>query len=683
MGKPRILIVEDEVIIANNIKISLEQMQYDVSAIVSSGEKAIEQTAKIHPDLVLMDIKLRGKMDGVETAQVLKQKFDIPVVYMTAYIDNDTFQRAKLTEPFGYILKPFEVRDLRSTIEMALYKYEMEQKLKHSEARYRRLFEQSAAILADTEALYHFSLTLITASNLSNLLQDVVQKLVDILPARWVSVITVDTELQQIKQIIKSERDKSYSLLDSFDELNEGLSGWVIRHQKPALSSKGKADPRESTRVQQRRIKNKAGAILVVPLYYRGKVLGTITASNRLDDPDFTQRDVKLMTAMANQTAIAIENARLFETAQQQVTELEAVHQASLSLTSSLNPQTVLEDILRSTVKLVPGIIKAIIYLYREETLDFAAVLVTDQKMDRDIPLPRPDGITYTVAREKQMRVIPDTSHHPRYATVPEYWEVAIISLPLKIRQRVVGVMNIFHDAPHDWPESELRILRLLGDQAAIAIENARLHEQTQHDAETKAALLEEINHRVKNNLSTIIGLLYALQQYDTPQQNFSLENLINRIEGLATVHNLLAISEWNPLPLSDLANYVISSATQSLPHTKQVLIDVSGADVFITPGQATNLTMIFHELATNAINHATAETQDVKIHVNIVRKNNTVRICFSDNGPGFPQAVLNSEQHNVGLYIVKTVVRDGLRGKIELCNNQGATVCISYRPMP
>jgi len=142
MTNARILIVENEVPVAEEIKTRLKNSGYTIPAIASYKEEAIQQAAEISPDLVLMDIHLEHKMDGVEAARQIRARFDIPVVYLTAYSDDETLRRAKITEPFGYILKPFTERELFSTIEIALYKYKMEKKLRESEARYREDLEK-------------------------------------------------------------------------------------------------------------------------------------------------------------------------------------------------------------------------------------------------------------------------------------------------------------------------------------------------------------------------------------------------------------------------------------------------------------------------------------------------------------------------------------------------------------
>jgi diguanylate cyclase (GGDEF)-like protein/PAS domain S-box-containing protein len=143
MTQARILVVEDESIVAADIQDRLESLGYEVPATVASGEKAVEQAGALRPDLVLMDIRLKGRMDGVEAANQIRQRFAIPVIYLTANADHTTVQRAKVTEPFGYVIKPFEERELHTTIEVALYKHRAEQSLKESEERYRLLVELS------------------------------------------------------------------------------------------------------------------------------------------------------------------------------------------------------------------------------------------------------------------------------------------------------------------------------------------------------------------------------------------------------------------------------------------------------------------------------------------------------------------------------------------------------------
>jgi|GEM_PF-1994990 PAS domain S-box-containing protein len=123
MTQVNIVIVEDEPIVAMDIKRCLKQLGYQVAAVAANSEDAVQQIVDKRPDLVLMDIRLKGDIDGIETAWRIRQRFNVPIVYLTAHSDPETLERAKFTEPYGYILKPYEDRDLHTTIEMAIHRF--------------------------------------------------------------------------------------------------------------------------------------------------------------------------------------------------------------------------------------------------------------------------------------------------------------------------------------------------------------------------------------------------------------------------------------------------------------------------------------------------------------------------------------------------------------------------------
>ncbi len=141
--RPRILVVEDEAVVAIDVRGHLERLGYEVVAVADSGEEACRLAAELAPDLVLMDVRLRGEMDGVEAGGQIRDELGLPVIYLTAYADEETLGRAKATGPHGYVLKPFDERDLHVTVEVALHKHRLE----------RRLEESHRHLLAVLEAL--------------------------------------------------------------------------------------------------------------------------------------------------------------------------------------------------------------------------------------------------------------------------------------------------------------------------------------------------------------------------------------------------------------------------------------------------------------------------------------------------------------------------------------------------
>lgn len=147
----KILVVEDEVIVALDIAQTLSSYGYKVLGTVPSGEEALEILSKTKAHLVLMDIHLQGALDGIETAKLITDFYNIPIIYLTTYSDSDTISRAKITEPYGYITKSFDYRDLRSNIEMALYKHKMESRIKEKEELLSTIFKSISDSIVTTD----------------------------------------------------------------------------------------------------------------------------------------------------------------------------------------------------------------------------------------------------------------------------------------------------------------------------------------------------------------------------------------------------------------------------------------------------------------------------------------------------------------------------------------------------
>ncbi len=154
MSKATVTIVEDEIIIARELAARLTGMGYDVADIAGTKQEAVRRVEEHRPDVVFMDIVLRGEGDGIEAAEEIRRRFNIPVIYVTAYADSGTLERAKAAEPFGYILKPFSESLLRATIEMALYKHRMESRLRAANEQLEaRVSERTRELEAKNRAM--------------------------------------------------------------------------------------------------------------------------------------------------------------------------------------------------------------------------------------------------------------------------------------------------------------------------------------------------------------------------------------------------------------------------------------------------------------------------------------------------------------------------------------------------
>lgn len=233
---------------------------------------------------------------------------------------------------------------------------------------------------------------------------------------------------------------------------------------------------------------------LTVPLKTPDGVLGTLCAHTRRRRT-FREEEVRLLELIGASVAQALARLQALQAEQRRRAELEALRRASLDITSRLDLQTVFEGILEHTLSLT-GANDAHLFLYDGRRLEFAAARWAGSDRRGPFANPRPHGLTYTVARSGERLVIEDAASHPLYQDAP--WEGAIVGLPLKVEGRVLGVMNVAFTQPHTFDEDELRALELLGDQIAVALENARLYREATRQARQTAALARVAQHLLR-----------------------------------------------------------------------------------------------------------------------------------------------------------------------------------------
>ena len=259
-----------------------------------------------------------------------------------------------------------------------------------------------------------------------------------------------------------------------------------------------------------------------------------------------------------------------------------------------------------------------------------------------------------------------------------EKTETAIVGERGQVAGKVVTFRNVAdrQRAERELRESEVRYRQL-------ALENAVLLEQARQDTETKSRLLQEINHRVKNNLSVILGLIYAEQCQRPANENIDYQALMaglaTRIRSLSTVHNMLSRSEWTPLRLDELSQEVIFLVLQTLPAGKIVQVEVTPSLVRVAPKQASSLALVINEMMTNVAKHAAQVNHVIRVKVSIHLVNDEVVYEFRDSGPGYPQQVLALNQGNSGLYLINNIVRYDLSGQVDFHNEHGAVTTIRF----
>ncbi len=339
-----------------------------------------------------------------------------------------------------------------------------------------RLYESTRDALAETEALYRVSRSLITYESSDELLASVVDEVAEVLPADRVSAILMDVESRQVKDFMAGGPGADKISQVTFDELWDGLTGWVLREMKPTLSHKGEPDPRESTAVQARREAEEAGSIIVAPLIYRSKVLGTMTAINRPDQPDFTTSDVDLMMTLANQTAAALANIRLLEESQRRANQLAGAADVARHAVAIVD-QDLLLDVTTGLIQKQIGFSRVGIFLAEaDETLSVAAA--TDDfwsLIPEDYHQPLGEGAIGIAAQTGETIHVVDGASDERVYRVGEWLSPSSLSVPIAAGGLVLGVLEVEADVPNAFDNSDRVALEIIADQIAIAFQNAEL----------------------------------------------------------------------------------------------------------------------------------------------------------------------------------------------------------------
>jgi PAS domain S-box-containing protein len=388
---------------------------------------------------------------------------------------------------------------------------------------------------------------------------------------------------------------------------------------------------------------------------------------------------------VTEQRRLEKERERLLQVEHQQRVLAETLVEVAEALSGTLDQSVVLNDILDQLARVV-DYDSAAVALRTGDVLDIVAqrglppCVLDDPHIDQN-SRPHVDE----VMRERRVVIIPNTETDERW----EYRECTgyvrcWLGVPLAVRDRVIGILSLDKAERGFYNEHHARLALTFAQQAAIAYDNARLYAQARQDAATKESLLREVNHRVKNNLAAIIGLLYTEEQADVARNSAEcrglVERMVNRIQGLASVHSMLSASGWAPLQLDELVYQVTSSALQMLPVTKHVDVRITPSPVRVTSKQANDLALVINELTMNTMKHALADRTEARIEVSIEYRDDWITLRFRNDGPDYPPDALEISENSVGLNLIRTIVRYNLRGELTVHNDQGALVIVRFK---
>ncbi len=501
---------------------------------------------------------------------------------------------------------------------------------------------------------YMISHSLIAIENLPDLLQNIVDSIARVLPADRVTLATVNLETREINHFAKGGPGAAEYVTEiSFNELWAGLSGWVLRELKPALSSKEKADPRESPTVQQRRVETKCGAIMVVPLLYRDKIFGTVTAINRPDERNFDQADISIMTSLANQAAVAIENARLYEKTIQIATELTALYEIEKRITATLELDELLQIIAENVVQLVDAD-KCLIVLIDAQKSELIKVMgygYSQTQFENYTYQEFCDGISGWVLQHKQPTLSNDIKKDKRnvgqaLVEARRSKSKSIAVAPLMIGKEVNGTLTVVNsEHKRAFAEDDLHLVTMLASQAAIAIHNGRLYEAAKEADRLKSAFLATMSHELRTPLNSIIGftgiMLQGLAGPLNDEQALQLGMVSKSAQHLLDlINDVLDISKIEAGQLKVSVEVVdIRQAIDKAIQTVTPMAQKKGVTLIanITPdvGRISSDKCRVEQIVINLVNNAIKFTEQGEVRVECEIRNHEVVISVIDSGIG------------------------------------------------
>ncbi len=450
--------------------------------------------------------------------------------------------------------------------------------------------------------------------------------------------------------------------------VGQGLTGWAAQHEQPAWSSNAPADPRFVLLPETEELRFKS--LLAVPLVVGGRVLGAMNVQTR-NTHEFTEDEVELLSMIADLAGGAIEKATLHDHMRRQIRELSTLAELSQTLASPLYLEQVLQVIVEMAARMLEARLCSLLLLDESAgVLRPAAAHPAGEAYTERAPIPLGLGVAGRVAQTGELEVVADLLAEPRFSD-PEFARReglrSMVSVPLRVRDRVIGVLNCYRARPAAFSPADVNLLTTLATQTALAIENANLV--------MRSAVVREMHHRVKNNLQTI-AMLLRLQLPDgrEPSGREVLTETINRVLGIAAVHEILSLEGFRTVNLREVLDRVTHAVVANMRRPDLHLeVSVQGDDVYFPSQPATSAALVATELVQNALEHAFRDRTHGRLWVRLLDSPTHVVLEVEDDGAGLPEGFDPARSSDLGLRIAGTLVREDLRGELSAHRGVGA----------
>ena len=458
-------------------------------------------------------------------------------------------------------------------------------------------------------------------------------------------------------------------------KVGEGITGWVAKTRKHvALDREAFRDRRYKAFAELQ--EDRFQSMLSVPLVAEDQLIGVINI--RTNPPhEYTESQIRLMERIAEQVANALKSSRMYRHMETQVSHLSTLSEVSRSITSGMYLDEILNLIVAMTAESMKFRIVTVMLLDEEkQELVIRATQSSSREYIRKPNLKLGESLAGKAISEGRPISVLDVkkTREYRYPDIARKERLcSMISVPLLLRNKAIGVLNCYTDRPHVFSDEQIAVLTAIGSHAAIAIENAKLV--------VKSAIVQEMHHRVKNNLQTIASLLRLQMHYskfDSIEQ--VLQESINRILSIAAVHEVLSQEELDTVSINKVAASILAATCQSLvPPEKQVETSLHGPDIMLPPAKATSVALILNELIQNAVEHGFKDADRGQVTVRLSEEDRDIRLEVVNDGAPLPSGFDLRSGRNLGLQIVENLVRDDLHGKFTLEGNGHITATVVF----
>ncbi len=551
--------------------------------------------------------------------------------------------------------------------------------------------EQVRRSLDELEALHKVNSAVNSSLDLDSVLNLTVQAVAEVTNVDVCAIYVFDKEQEnQESMVLRAAKGLNPRAIGTVRvQVGEGVTGASAKEGKPISVYDIWADSR--FRYVPALHEDTSRSMLSVPviLFTREKLVGVINVQSRTYR-SWTTEEIRFLEMVAGEIAMAIENARLYqqtdERLRQKVQELTTLQNVSNMIAATLDLGRVLQLIVEQASELVKADMSAI-YELKEESQYLTIVanhgLSEDYVRNMRVKLGGgPVGRAAELNRPVNVWDAHFELHENEHFYFKDQYRSAMC-VPLTGARGALGVICLYTRQQRHFNDEQLQIISAFADMAAIAIENARLYEEAKRGLSIKSALLQEMHHRVRNNLQTVAALLsMQMRRTQNLEVAIPLAESVARIQSIAAIHDLLSREDIGVTTVEAVAKEITDIASVSLvPADRRIRFKIDENNVPVASKEATLLAILIMELVSNAIFHGLDERNDGEIRISAFVDEGRTQIEVRDNGRGYPPGFnLETSKTGLGIQIVKTLVTKDLQGIFRVENINGwATATIIF----